>query len=365
MALEPILWAMKDAPIADAEEWAVLSVMAEAGDDDGCNAFKSHKTIAGLVKLDPQTVQRRTKALVVRGLLSPGDQRAAQYIPEWCRPVVYDVMIPYSWFSNIERINEYRRLRGRAPLTPEARPDIAAAPDKKRRADTGKKRQKVADRKAPPIYKTPGVDSASTPPIYETPPISETPTPHLQDADPLSTRGTTHPYNPPLEPPQETTAAAGPVDNSSTTTASDPSSSIEPSNQEPTPDEIAEALLDELPRPWKPDKGTARREAPRVAAHLRAGWLPADLVEALIGDGQVPPGVARPVGLLVRRIRDLDPTPPVTSAGAAFQSWCGDPDKLGCRPEHRFVEIDGRYARCRCHQSHGKPFEGQTQARAS
>ncbi|MGW2550013.1 helix-turn-helix domain-containing protein [Streptomyces sp. NPDC001635] len=142
MSLDPILWAMKDAPTADINEWGTLLCLAEAADEDGCNAFPAVKTIAAYAKISTRTVQRNLAALQERKLIAEGDQRAAQYIPEHRRPVVYDLLIPYDWFRDVDRTNAFRLRLGRPPLTPLDRPVIAAAPPKKTRADKGRPKPK-------------------------------------------------------------------------------------------------------------------------------------------------------------------------------------------------------------------------------
>jgi hypothetical protein len=133
---------MKDAPTADINEWGVLLCLAEAADEDGCNAFPSVKTMASYAKVSPRTVQRALGAMEDRKLIAEGDQRAAMYIPEHRRPTVYDLLIPYGWFRDIERTNAFRVRLGRSPLTPADRPPIAPAPPKKTRADKGKPKPK-------------------------------------------------------------------------------------------------------------------------------------------------------------------------------------------------------------------------------
>lgn len=143
MSLLPILWALKTAPVIDAEERAILVTLAESAWSDGTDAFPSKKTIADIAKIDPKTVQRRLKALTTRGLIGRGNQAAAAYIPEHFRPTVYDLMIPYSWFPDIAQVNEERRAKGKPPLTPAGRPDLPDAPPRKQRADKGKRRKPV------------------------------------------------------------------------------------------------------------------------------------------------------------------------------------------------------------------------------
>ena len=142
MSLLPILWALKTAPVVDAEERAIMVTLAESAWSDGTDAFPSKKTIAEIAKIDPKTVQRRLKALTSRGLIALGNQAAAAYIPEHFRPNVYDLMIPYSWFPDIDQVNAERRAKGKSPLTPEERPDLVEAPPKKQRSDKGRRRMK-------------------------------------------------------------------------------------------------------------------------------------------------------------------------------------------------------------------------------
>jgi hypothetical protein len=150
MSLDPILWALKDAPVANVEERMILTFMAEAADDDGCNSHQSQQTIAKLSMLADRTVRKRLKDMEDRKLIARGDQTVSTLmrIPADRRPVNYDLMIPHTWFSNIRRINEYRENRGRPPITPSMRPDIADPPAPKRRSDFGVSR-KHSDDEAP------------------------------------------------------------------------------------------------------------------------------------------------------------------------------------------------------------------------
>lgn len=131
-AFEPIAWAMKSAPVVDTEEWAVLVVMSEAANEDGCNAFQSTATIAERARLATRTVQRRIDSLVERALLAPGDQEYDRFlqIPAYRRPVNYDLMIPYSWWGAVRwvEMNRWRAQHGRRHLRESERPDIPEAP---------------------------------------------------------------------------------------------------------------------------------------------------------------------------------------------------------------------------------------------
>jgi hypothetical protein len=138
MSLDAMVWAVKDAPTANPTEKLVLIALAERAKDDGRNAFLSKKSLANRALCDPKTAQRCLGSLRDRGLIAKGDQSAADYIDPRYRPVVYDLLIPYSWYgAKIERVNEDRAELGLGPLTPDARPDIAPAPPRATRSDKG------------------------------------------------------------------------------------------------------------------------------------------------------------------------------------------------------------------------------------
>ena len=123
MALDPISWAMKDAPVADVEEWVVLTCMAESA-EVGCNAFQATITIATHAKVARRTVQRRIDALVKRSLIQLCDQQYEKplKIPPHPRPTNYDLCIPYDWFGSIARVNDFRQRQGCPPFVPDDRP---------------------------------------------------------------------------------------------------------------------------------------------------------------------------------------------------------------------------------------------------
>jgi hypothetical protein len=225
--MEQILWAVKSAPVADVNEWAVLVAMAEAADQDGTNSFLSVTTISQRTRLAERTVQRRIGFLEDRGLLKRGDQTSARMIPADRRPVVYDLQVPYSFFrpektydrSEAElSVNIWRAGRGRAPLTPEDRPDLVAAPEKNRRIDNGVPRPKKEspDPGSPDPVESDGVTTSH-------PAESDGVTTSPGRGDYESHRGvtTSHPTlpsNPPHDPPRSaarSAATANPVETSS------------------------------------------------------------------------------------------------------------------------------------------------------
>lgn len=133
----PLLWALKEAPVADAVERLVLIALAEAALSDGTEAALSKKEIAQVALVDLKTVQRKLGKLLRRGLIAEGDQGVIAHLGSG-RPKVYDLLIPLSAFPNVEQVNADRELRGKVPLTLENRPDLEDAPTRTRRADFGK-----------------------------------------------------------------------------------------------------------------------------------------------------------------------------------------------------------------------------------
>ncbi|MFC8008475.1 hypothetical protein ACFUCH_35515 [Streptomyces olivaceus] len=123
-------------------EYAVLGAMADKADPDGCGTWLSKETISARVHVSEETVKRCWRNMSKRGLIAKGDQALVRHYRADRRPTVYDLLIPYKWFSNVDRVNAERERLGRPPLTPADRPPIPAAPAKKIRADKGKPRPK-------------------------------------------------------------------------------------------------------------------------------------------------------------------------------------------------------------------------------
>lgn len=293
MSLLPILWAMKSAPVVDAEERGILIALAESAWSDGTDAFPSKKTVAQIAVVDPKTVQRRLKTLAARHLIAEGNQDAAAYIPEWSRPKVYDLLIPYSWFPDIEQINAERKARGKAPLTPENRPDMAPAPPKKHRADKGKPRKKQTPNSRGGDYKSPrdnfpenGHEGGTTSPgggDYKSH------TGGLQDPQPS-------PSNPPQEPLRPSFPENGP-------TATDGGTDGSGAARMNPGVELLLAIGAEQPAFLLTGK-TLSDQGLTVGGMLLEGWTPQQLRQVIAGR-PLPDNVRASVGAIVaRRLRD-------------------------------------------------------------
>jgi len=336
MALEPILWALKAAPVTDAQERLVLVALAEAADSDGCNAIRSDDTLAAQCLTDARTVRRRRAALAERGLITLGDQAAAEYIRADRRPKVYDVMVPWPALAPyIDTINTERARRGKPPLRPQDRPEHPPAPARRRRADAGQPR---------PAAATTGSGGTASPGGLAARPDTQSATGGLVVRHGGTTRPPTHPYDPPQDPPPSRERGTG--DPAATHHHSEPVVvDPEPEHPEPTtsgqphpassgpaagerPGPGAEQLLASLPSPW----ATGRREraelATRVGAALAAGWSHRDLAGYLTAPP--PPDMRRPGAVLAHRLRpDILPDPPATVPPAdPDHPWCGHCDQV-------------------------------------
>ncbi|WP_098007880.1 hypothetical protein [Streptomyces sp. sk226] len=303
MSLMPILWAMKNAPVVDAEERVILIAMAESAWSDGTDAFQSKKTLAETAVLDPKTVQRRLRTMEARGLIALGNQEAAAYIPEWFRPTVYDLLIPYSWYPDIEQVNTERQRRGKAPLTREDRPNLAPAPPKKQRADKGKARKKAKPVIHRGDYKSPPPNSGETGQEGGTtrPPGGDYKSERggLQDPQPS-------PYNPPRYTPRPSLSADA-FDSGSGGT-----DGIEEVDRSPGV-ELLLAVGAEKP-PFLLTGKTLRDQGLTVTGMLLEGWTEQQLRQVVAGR-PLPDEVKTTVGAIVaRRLRDAIAGGPPSSA---------------------------------------------------
>jgi hypothetical protein len=136
-------WA-ETAPVADVYERAIITQMAHRANKDGTGAYPSIPTMARYALCDEKTIERRLEALRKRKLIALGNQSLARHIPARYRPRVYDLLVPYAWYSaaQLDKVNQERAERGRPPLTPKDRPPLAepAKLGRKPRADKGVKR---------------------------------------------------------------------------------------------------------------------------------------------------------------------------------------------------------------------------------
>lgn len=133
-------WA-ENAPVADTYERIILMVMAVRADSDGTGTWSSKATLAEAALCDQKTVQRRLDAMRKRGLIAYGDQELVAHYRADRRPVVYDLMFPFNWYSRSqwEKACQDADSKGRRPVDPDTRPDLTPpkAAGRKPRSDKG------------------------------------------------------------------------------------------------------------------------------------------------------------------------------------------------------------------------------------
>lgn len=344
MAVTPLLWAVEAAPVADAQEAAILSVMASKADADGCATFRSRKTIAYRLRIDEQTVKRRQAAMETRGLIRRGDQNAAAYIPENRRPLVYDLCIPHSWLAangRLAEVNTARAAKGMDLVTAQTRPDLAPAPEKRpRRTGPGRATKRVALS----LVDNSPVDNSG---VWQTPhpgtgePVDNPTETALRGVPETTSGGSSRP--PTLKAfKEEKLTTEPPVDNfpEPAGTAPQQQEDFDETGELNTAAVAADVLYD-LPG-WiarRIDRNTRERLITGVQRLLRAGWLPADLLEQWTRGMDVR-RTTSPAGLLVTKLRTLPLTPPRGAGliGESFSSWCMNAAGGGCRPGWRWVD---------------------------
>jgi hypothetical protein len=233
-SLDPILWAFKVAPVRDGIEKLVLQTLCDHADEDGCNAYPAQLTIAERAMSDARTVRKRLAELERRGLIRRGDQGAVNHLPPDRRPVVWEVMIPYTAFGDgIDTVNRWRATKGRPPITPKNRPPLPDAPSPAPRVDKGVKRT------------PPRVDSesgrTSSPPGTTVPPESESGRGRTSSPE----RADLKSYNLPLDLPLETVPSP---DGSlrSPSAHDDPDTATEPDGDPVTAQTILGGFIDYL-----------------------------------------------------------------------------------------------------------------------
>jgi hypothetical protein len=84
-------WALKHAPVMNAQEHVLLIALADRADDLGRAAWPSQRWLAQRGRCSDRTVRRHLSAMESRGLLRRGDQRMVEHLPVDRRPIVWDL----------------------------------------------------------------------------------------------------------------------------------------------------------------------------------------------------------------------------------------------------------------------------------
>lgn len=150
-------WA-EETPVATPYERIILMALSSRANPDGTDAYPGRPRMARSAMCDIRTVQRHLNALLDRRVIAYGNQALVAHFPPDKRPVVYDILIPYSWYSpaQLQKVDRDRHERGLPPLRPEDRPDHPPPPEKPRRSDKGKPRPRKSTTDDDPWAGPPG-----------------------------------------------------------------------------------------------------------------------------------------------------------------------------------------------------------------
>jgi hypothetical protein len=135
-------WA-EEVSVADVYERVLLMSLAQRASPDGTGCYPAVATLARASMSSTRTIQRRLTQLAERGIIRLGDQAKVSYLPAGKRPTVWDLMVPYDWYSaaQMEKVQLWRAENNLPPLRPEDRPPLPPVePARKRRSDSGKSR---------------------------------------------------------------------------------------------------------------------------------------------------------------------------------------------------------------------------------
>lgn len=161
-------WA-ETAPVADVYERSIITCMAHKASSDGTGCYRSIPSMAAYACCDDKTIERRLVALRKRGVIAYGDQTLTKHLPRNKRPRVYDLLVPYVWYSDAQReeVNEDRARRGLGKLCEEDRPPLVQpkATGRKPRSDRGAARPQVSSKTGAKARASKSEDSPSSDPV--------------------------------------------------------------------------------------------------------------------------------------------------------------------------------------------------------
>lgn len=133
------------APVKNVYERALLTLMSHRANHDGTGCYPSKATMARYALCDTTTVKRHLHEMARRGLIGPGNQKLVAHLPANKRPNVYDLLVPFSFYSadQLVDVQRQRAENNLPPLTAEMRPPIAKpeSTGRKTRTDKGVPRQ--------------------------------------------------------------------------------------------------------------------------------------------------------------------------------------------------------------------------------
>ena len=155
-------WALNNAPVVDAEERLILVALANYAWDDGRGAYAAQATLAEMALVASRTVRRRLEAMEARGLITRGNQALVQHFRSDHRPIVWDLMMPFSYYRDLPKMERYWHQNHFVPLTAQDRPDLAPAPAARSRVDKGIPRAHGGTTSPPGLEVPPDSESTTT-----------------------------------------------------------------------------------------------------------------------------------------------------------------------------------------------------------
>lgn len=112
MSLHAMLWALKQAPVENAQEQMILMAMADFAREDGTRCYLAQATIAERSTCSVRTLQRHLQELERRGLIFRGDQQMVAHFPANHRPIVWTLNVSLTRGDNLTPQNRGDKLTG-------------------------------------------------------------------------------------------------------------------------------------------------------------------------------------------------------------------------------------------------------------
>lgn len=107
-----MLWALKQAPVENAQEQMILMAMADFAREDGTRCYLAQAKIAERSTCSVRTLQRHLQELERRGLIFRGDQQMVAHFPANHRPVVWTLNVSLNRGDNLTPQNRGDKLSG-------------------------------------------------------------------------------------------------------------------------------------------------------------------------------------------------------------------------------------------------------------
>ena len=91
MSVDAVAWALRWAPVANAQEHVLLIALADRADEFGRAAWPYQDDLAARGRCSIRTARRHLAAMEKRGLIARGDQRLVAHLRSDRRPIVWDL----------------------------------------------------------------------------------------------------------------------------------------------------------------------------------------------------------------------------------------------------------------------------------